>query len=227
MRTLVAKEIFSTEQSYCKSLDLIVNEFHTPLCKQEQLISKQTLQCIFSNIEDIRIINRELLEALERKMDQWTSQQELGTVFQKLVPFLKLYRDYCENYDTAINRYQEKMKDKPFAQVIQGIEQKVGGGLNLPALLIMPIQRIPRYRLLCSELLKYTPKDHTDYAPIQSALGKIEAVANYINDSIRDRQNIEKLKELQRKFSGNLPNLVKQGRVLKKEGSLMKVCRVS
>jgi len=27
----------------------------------------------------------------------------------------------------------------------------------------MPVQRIPRYKLLLTELLKHTPEDHPDY----------------------------------------------------------------
>ena len=49
-------------------------------------------------------------------------------------------------------------------------------GLDLRSFLIMPVQRVPRYRLLLKELLKRTPEGHADRASIQEALGKVEEV---------------------------------------------------
>ena len=53
-----------------------------------------------------------------------------------------------------------------------------GNTLDLPSLLIMPIQRIPRYRLLFEELLKETPEDHLDYDDIKAALKEIEVCSS-------------------------------------------------
>ena len=61
--------------------------------------------------------------------------------------------------------------------------------LELTALLIMPIQRIPRYRLLLQELLKYTPETHPDYANINKAVAEIMKVAEHVNEGIRHTEN--------------------------------------
>lgn len=39
-------------------------------------------------------------------------------------------------------------------------------GLNLASLLITPVQRLPRYRMLLAELIKATPASHPDAAKL-------------------------------------------------------------
>jgi FYVE, RhoGEF and PH domain containing 3 len=75
----------------------------------------------------------------------------------------------------------------------------------LESLLIQPVQRIPRYRLLFAELIKYTPKDHPDYAPSAKALRKIEEVAIYVNESVRDKENQERLALIESSFTNKGP----------------------
>ena len=49
---------------------------------------------------------------------------------------------------------------------LSGTESRPEVQSKLPALLITPVQRVPRYRLLLEELLKYTSKDHDHYSNI-------------------------------------------------------------
>jgi hypothetical protein len=58
-------------------------------------------------------------------------------------------------------------------------------GLTLQAYLIMPVQRIPRYRLLLEDLLRRTESNHTDYNGLKIALERIDSVARFVNEEIR------------------------------------------
>jgi len=49
-------------------------------------------------------------------------------------------------------------------------EQKKTNALDLPSFLILPVQRIPRYMLLLTELDKYTEASHPD----KKSLGKVK-----------------------------------------------------
>ena len=88
-----------------------------------------------------------------------------------------------------------------------------GQSNSLDSLLIQPVQRIPRYRLLFGELLKYTPKDHPDYESTVGALRRIEEVAIHVNESVRDKENQEKLLAIEESFSNKCPVCVKHGGV--------------
>ena len=54
--------------------------------------------------------------------------------------------------------------------------------------LIRPIQRIPRYEMLLSELLKNTPECHADHIPVQSALKAIKLTATSVNDLAKEAE---------------------------------------
>ena len=56
----------------------------------------------------------------------------------------------------------------------------------------MPVQRIPRYKMLLSELVDKTTKDHPDHpdlGDLVKAKDKISNVAKQINESIRQQEN--------------------------------------
>ena len=46
---------------------------------------------------------------------------------------------------------------------------------NMDSYLIMPVQRVPRYKLL-PELHKYTPEGHSDRLTLVQALGAIDSI---------------------------------------------------
>merc|ERR1711988_141550 len=119
-----------------------------------------------------------------------------------------------------------QQKDSKFAAVIENCKKELNYDMDITALLIQPVQRIPRYRLLCQELLKQMYPEHHDYSNIANALSKIEEVANKVNESVRSREHMEELVALQKKFTGEIPpGFVQPGRCFIREGPLMKVCR--
>lgn len=61
---------------------------------------------------------------------------------------------------------QSLSKNQKLANFIIRQETRPEVGKRLGSLLIAPIQRIPRYRLLLKELLNYTPASHPHYGSI-------------------------------------------------------------
>jgi hypothetical protein len=53
--------------------------------------------------------------------------------------------------------------------------------LALEDLLMMPVQRMPRYELLLASLLKTTPRNHADYALLKSAHRLIQGLCASFN----------------------------------------------
>lgn len=52
-------------------------------------------------------------------------------------------------------------------------------------LLILPIQRIPRYNLLLKEIIKHTWSDHQDYENLVQAQTAIHDIAEHLNEVIK------------------------------------------
>ncbi len=88
--------------------------------------------------------------------------------------YFGVYPAYIINYDAAVIRLK-KVRKKSNKLVVFLDEQKnrpESRKLDLDSLLIMPVQRIPRYKLLFEELLKHTDDTHPDYKDLVSCLGK-------------------------------------------------------
>ncbi|EDO32496.1 predicted protein, partial [Nematostella vectensis] len=112
--------------------------FVNPL-RQACIVPLNVLNTIFSNIEGIEAINKELLSHMETL--------GVGDAFLAMAPFIKLYSTYANNFEAASRLLQEWEKKSPeFSAFITRQEAlEECQGLNIRALLITPVQRVPRY----------------------------------------------------------------------------------
>ncbi|KAF8898532.1 hypothetical protein BD779DRAFT_1484423 [Infundibulicybe gibba] len=95
--------------------------------------------------------------------------------------------------------------------------------LNLEGYLLLPVQRIPRYRLLLEELLRSTPPTY-EYMddPLDRALGEISSLANNMNEGKRESESRRKLVQWQGRIRGKFPSpLVQPHRRLIMDGPLL------
>lgn len=82
-----------------------------------------------------------------------------GPIFTFLAPFLKMYTAYSNKYEEAINTLNTMVKkNEKFAALLRDQQAQSGTSLSLSDLLIMPIQRVPRYSLLLKDLIASTPE---------------------------------------------------------------------
>lgn len=191
-RTKTAKELLQTEKYYCECLNSLKNDFQMPLLAAAKTgnegFNEADITTMFSTTLQMLIpVNMELLQGLEKRMADFDPLKTVvGDVFVSIAPFLKMYLDYSKNYQTAIETYNRLMKDSNhFAQRLQASKERSSTKLALEHLLIMPVQRIPRYSLLLGELKKETGTDHPDRAQLEKAIGLVESVANHINEQMK------------------------------------------
>ncbi|KIJ21579.1 hypothetical protein PAXINDRAFT_64568 [Paxillus involutus ATCC 200175] len=95
--------------------------------------------------------------------------------------------------------------------------------LNMEGYLLLPVQRIPRYRLLLEELLRSTPPSYTfmDDA-LDRALTEISSLANNMNEGKREAESRRKLVQWQSRIRGKFPSpLVQPHRRLIMDGPLL------
>ena len=86
-----------------------------------------------------------------------------------LNPFdFQVYQEYCANYDSARDTVKQASSRPAVAEFLQE-GQKRCDGKKLDTLLIQPVQRIPRYRLLFQDLLRKTPAGHPDHEVFMSS----------------------------------------------------------
>lgn len=94
--------------------------------------------------------------------------------------------------------------------------------LNVESYLLLPVQRLPRYRLLLEDLVRSTPPSRLkDPEVTSSALGHISRICSSVNESKRQSEQDRRLLFWQSRIRGKWPSpLVQPHRRLVKDGVL-------
>ncbi|KAG5438519.1 hypothetical protein PCANB_002623 [Pneumocystis canis] len=214
-RQEVALEILETERAYLNGLNVILNCFINPilnsLSTQTPILSRARISDIFSNFIDILNFNTELLRMLEERLDPlktgtihyWDpGKDSLGDIFLQMGPFMKMYSIYCRNFSSALGTIEHELKENSLFNAFMKKPElkKACNGLDLQSCLLSIVQRIPRYKLLIHELLRYTDKNHQDYEKLSKAFSIIEEVTLLMNETIRQHENWMIMLKIQRSF---------------------------
>ncbi|XP_065352362.1 rho guanine nucleotide exchange factor 17-like isoform X3 [Cloeon dipterum] len=183
-RTHVVYELYETEKYYVDALRTLVMSYMVPLKESENLIESHIVDEIFFQIPSILHYHEILLEDLQKKLDNWDWRQRIGDTFldfsQKQV--VECYTEFINNWQRAKSLVKSACQTKPaFSNFLEAVSREHRGKLTFDALLIMPVQRIPRYELLIQALLKHTSSSHPDYSYLVSAQRAIHALAVTIN----------------------------------------------
>jgi len=236
MRVTVAGELLSTEETYVSQLSAMENVFIIPLLEAvaagEAWVSSDIVSTLFSNIQTILQLNRNFLSELRTNisLEDQRDASSVGKLILNFAPFFKLYSLYVNNHQNAATFLATKLaENRRLADFVSEGEQRPEcKGLNLQSLLITPIQRIPRYKLLIEQLLKYSSRDTeaTDFANLEQALDSIKGVATAINEAIKTQEKNMEILKIQEQFSGNV-ELISPGREFIGQGPLTKVGRRS
>ncbi|CAG8831359.1 14761_t:CDS:2, partial [Racocetra persica] len=137
-------------------------------------------------------------------------------------PYLKMYSAYLKGFPQAIATMERLNKDsKDFKKFIQAKPEL--GNLPFNSFLSLPIQRIPRYKLLLEALLKHTEKTHPDYINLEQCVHQISLIAEEVNEKIRDAENQQKVLEIQNKVERLPGNIINPARRFIYQGDLYKV----
>ncbi|CAD8056096.1 unnamed protein product [Paramecium primaurelia] len=198
-RGKVYEELIQTEVSYLADLKIVLEKVIKNV-KEMKLLSDIEIQKAFSNISQIYDLNKAFLRELQKKLDIYHNNVCVGHIFLKYIPFFKMYFQYLQEFkidqiSILRSQYQE------FDNFLNNLEEACvfkGGDLN--SFLIKPVQRLPRYSLLITSVVKYTWKDHPDYQDLQKTLNQFASVTQQIDLLIGNILKNQALFELQYKF---------------------------
>jgi len=102
-RGYIIDELIRTEESFKKSLFLVQEKCAIPL-KNQKILSKEELSGLFSNLESIASFSKSFHIALYEKFNYnfEISKTKLGETVLLLLPFFKLYFEYCHNFPNSM-----------------------------------------------------------------------------------------------------------------------------
>lgn len=105
---------------------------------------------------------------------------QLAPTLLNLVPFLKLYTPFIRNFENSQRQLNTHLRNKlDFATFVRNaqrtiVETNQGGTewirLGLNSKLLAIVQRVPRYKLLLGQILKYTDETTEEFENLQRAL---------------------------------------------------------
>ncbi|KAJ1021190.1 hypothetical protein NDA16_003976 [Ustilago loliicola] len=163
------QELIDTERSYVKRIDILHQKYAIPLRtlakdRDTAIIPLYEAQRLFGNIGEIAGANRAFLNDLERLASQGQDSLRagLGHVLYNHMSCFSCYSEYFANFEKAKHIEQTLAKHRAFCDFADRTKYSVTGigNTGLRDLLMEPIQRIPRYKLLIDAILAHVePRD--------------------------------------------------------------------
>jgi len=197
----ILQEIFDSEKTYIKGLRKIFELFLWPLWRF-RAISKTHLNK-FDSIKILLKFHDSFLIQLEQEIKSANEENRwnhLLSLFDDMSPLYKMYMSAYEEIIKTITKLRRRNKtvNKHFNEQPYPID----------AFLILPIQRMPRYKLLFSKLLECTPVGNSDHTGVNSIVLKVEEVLTGLNEVRRQHDRAlellqvgSKLKNLNQPFA--------------------------
>ncbi|XP_025208215.1 rho guanine nucleotide exchange factor 17 [Melanaphis sacchari] len=201
-RTHVVVELYDTERSYVESLHTLVNKYLLPLKSAENsvLIEPSVVDEIFYQIPDILMEHEQFLKDLHKRLEIWDAHQRIGDILLEMFskkPVIDSYTSFINNWKQAKEAIKSTCNSKPaFARYLESTAREHKGKLALDSLLIMPVQRIPRYELLIQTLLKHTEPTHPDHESLIESQKQVHEMAVKINCTEKDNMELEQIESL-------------------------------
>ncbi|XP_039973409.1 trichohyalin isoform X1 [Xiphias gladius] len=215
-------EVVTSEASYCRSLDIVVEHF----VKSKQLgalLTTQDRNWLFSRLADVRAISHSFLSKLEERVETDIVHFTVCDIIARHCQRFKMvYVPYLTNQSYQDATYQRLMNENPgFKRIVEKLERSpVCQRLPLRSFLVLPFQRITRIKLLVQNIVKRTTPGTAEATQAIKALKLLEKLIQESNDSISQMKNIESLVSLSAKvdFECRTLPLISQSRRLVREG---------
>lgn len=214
-RPLIIKEIRQTEKTYVEELEALNKLYINPL-KESNLLTSNEVNSVFSGIESILAFHQSvMLPNLEQRED-------VGKVFVEYSAYFKMYTAFLNCAESGKTLFQSLVLRNPSLQLIETTAKlsPEHRQMSLGAYLLLPIQRIPRYRMLIEDLIRHTEEQHGDYLCLQKGLNCIIEIALQMNAKQKSQQKKSKMLELQDRL-GKQINILEPHREFLREGVLL------
>nr|CAH8850672.1 unnamed protein product [Trichobilharzia regenti] len=199
-RRHTVKELIHVEKEYVSALTTLVNVYMIPL-KQEKILDDQQVDTIFFKVQELLMYHMSFLNTLQ----MWELTNTVGDKLLDMFSREAVTMCYCSFVDNFANSektleacWNTKSSFQKFCEMKLRMNRNK---LPLKALLVQPVQRIPRYELLVKRLLESTPKDYSDHALLveaESAIHRLALRVNAVHAAGEDENIVDGIKLIER-----------------------------
>ncbi|KAH3767964.1 guanine nucleotide exchange factor [Pelomyxa schiedti] len=214
-RKNIVDELLATEKTYLEGLTATRDVYMIPL-KTSDLIDPTTHKQLFSNMETLINLHETFVKDLSALITTWDDSTCLGPVFSPLAGlFVSVYSQYANGYGDQLAVLKRLGEDKQWNIFVEkAVAVPICKRRQISDFLITPIQRLPRYVLLLTDLVKSTPDTHPDHQNLAVALSKMRDVATSVNKKQKEMEDRQILLEIDSDVSDKLEPFLRPGRSL-------------
>ncbi|XP_071338087.1 breakpoint cluster region protein isoform X1 [Trachinotus anak] len=199
MRKWVLSGILASEEMYLSHLEALLipmKPLRAAATTSQPMLTIQQIETIFFKVPELHEIHKDFYDALLPRVQDWSHQQCVGDLFQKLASQLGVYRAFVDNYKVAVETADKCCQaNAQFAEISENLKVKStkdckdqSAKNSLETLLYKPVDRVTRSTLVLHDLLKHTPSSHPDYLLLQDALRISQNFLSSINEEITPRR---------------------------------------
>uniref|UniRef100_A0A8C8ZCN9 BCR activator of RhoGEF and GTPase n=1 Tax=Prolemur simus TaxID=1328070 RepID=A0A8C8ZCN9_PROSS len=199
MRKWVLSGILASEETYLSHLEALLlpmKPLKAAATTSQPVLTSQQIETIFFKVPELYEIHKEFYDGLFPRVQQWSHQQRVGDLFQKLASQLGVYRAFVDNYGVAMETAEKCCQaNAQFAEISENLRARSNKDAkdpttknSLETLLYKPVDRVTRSTLVLHDLLKHTPCSHPDHPLLQDALRISQNFLSSINEEITPRR---------------------------------------
>ncbi|XP_078141348.1 breakpoint cluster region protein [Centroberyx gerrardi] len=199
MRKWVLSGILASEETYLSHLEALLipmKPLRAAATTSQPMLTIQQIETIFFKVPELHEIHKDFYDALLPRVQDWSYQQCVGDLFQKLASQLGVYRAFVDNYKVAVETADKCCQANiQFAEISENLKVKStkdskdqSAKYSLEILLYKPVDRVTRSTLVLHDLLKHTPSGHPDHPLLQDALRISQNFLSSINEEITPRR---------------------------------------
>ncbi|KAM9743568.1 breakpoint cluster region protein [Menidia menidia] len=199
MRKWVLSGILASEETYLSHLEALLipmKPLRAAATTSQPMLTIQQIETIFFKVPELHEIHKDFYDALLPRVQNWSNQQCVGDLFQKLASQLGVYRAFVDNYKVAVETADKCCQaNSQFAEISENLKVKStkdckdqSAKNSLETLLYKPVDRVTRSTLVLHDLLKHTPCSHPDHPLLQDALRISQNFLSSINEEITPRR---------------------------------------
>lgn len=167
------QELVETERSYVRRIDALYNRYAKPLRQRARdregaIIPLYEAQRLFGNIGELLGANLAFLKEMEGLLQGQDGLDALksciGEVVHRHMACFGCYNEYFGNFEKAKHIEQSMTRsNKAFRDFSDHVKQTTPnlGNVSIRELIMEPVQRIPRYKLLLDGLIKSLPSAYS------------------------------------------------------------------
>nr|KAF6341147.1 epithelial cell transforming 2 like [Myotis myotis] len=203
-RTRVAGELLQSERKYVQMLEIVRDVYVAPLraalSSNRAILSAANLQIIFSDILQVLSLNRQFLDNLRDRLQEWGPAHCVGEIFLKFGSQLNTYTNFFNNYPVVLKTIEKCREMVPAFRAFLKRHDKtiVTKMLSLPELLLYPSRRFDEYVHLLYALRLHTPAEHADRGDLTTAIDQMKTYKGYIDQMKQNINMKDQLSDIQR-----------------------------